>query len=118
MWARRTAVAGVLVLAAAGLASAQTRGRQATRGEPAPKVHRMDVYNGPRLTVAYFGRNDTPLERALLRDLAQAQSDPPPVVVVPVAGQALAPPTVFLDRVAPVAAVVTDRVAPVAAEDP
>jgi hypothetical protein len=43
----------------------------------------MDVYNGPRLTVAYFGRNLPPSDRVLLRELGAAQSDPLPVVILP-----------------------------------
>jgi hypothetical protein len=79
MCRRTLTIACALVVMTAGVASAQ-RPRQ-----PAPSVHRMDIYNGPRLTVAYFGRNLPPSDRALLRELAVAQSDPLPVMIVPIA---------------------------------
>jgi hypothetical protein len=61
----------------AGVASAQ-------RPHSAPaSIYRMEVYNSARHSVAYFGRNLTPSERVVLRELADAQSDPPAVVVVP-----------------------------------
>src|SRR5438067_2037450 len=76
MFRSSLAVACACVVLTASAASAQ-RPRQ-----PAPAVHRMDVYNGPRLTVAYFGQNLPPSDRVLLRELGAAQSDPLPVVIV------------------------------------
>jgi hypothetical protein len=77
MFRSSLAIACACVVLTASAASAQ-RPRQ-----PAPSVHRMDIYNGPRLTVAYFGQNLPPSDRVLLRELAAAQSDPLPVVIVP-----------------------------------
>ena len=74
---RKLTLACAVVLVIAGVASAQR-----PRSAPA-RVSRIDVYNGPRHSVTYYGRNLTPSERGVLRELAEAQSDPPPVVVVP-----------------------------------
>src|SRR4051812_10711024 len=76
---RNLTIACALVVLTAGAASAQGP------RTPAPSVHRMDIYNGPRLTVAYFSRNLPPSDRVLLRELAAAQSDPLPAVIVPAA---------------------------------
>src|SRR5438067_3138480 len=77
MFRRNLTIAWALVVLTAGAASAQGP------RTPAPSVHRMDIYNGPRLTVAYFGRNLPQSDRVLLRELGAAQSDPLPVLILP-----------------------------------
>jgi hypothetical protein len=76
----------VLVLAAAGAASAQQRSRPTVvlYPGPAPKVSRTVIYNGPTLTVKYRARNVTLSDRVILRELSDAESDPPPAVVTTV----------------------------------
>src|SRR5262245_50248691 len=77
MFRSSLAIACACVVLTASAASAQ---RPRT---PAPSVHRMEIYNGPRLTVAYFGQNLSPSDRVLLRELGAAQSDPLPVMIMP-----------------------------------
>jgi hypothetical protein len=40
-----------------------------------PPFHRMEIYNGPNRTVAYFGLDLSPGERAALRDLERTEND-------------------------------------------
>jgi hypothetical protein len=62
----------------------------------------MEIYNGARRTVTYFGKNLPPSDLALLRELGDAESDPPAVVVLPPI-DAPRPDVVVADQVAAVA---------------
>lgn len=87
MWRRSAMVAGVLLLVTAGVAPAQQRAKRPVivlYPGPAPKVSRMDVYNGANHTVTYYGRNVTLGDRVILRELSDAESDP--ASAVPVVG--------------------------------
>jgi len=97
----------VILLLEVGAASAQ-QPQQQKRG---PQVHRMVIYNGPMRTVAYFGRDLSESDKVLLKDMGQAESDPPPPVVVPVLAPPPQPIPVVAQSVVPFTAVreVTSR---------
>jgi hypothetical protein len=105
-------MAGVLVLLTAGEASAQRRSRPTVvlYPGPAPKVYKTEIYNGPTRTVQYRARNVTLSDRVLLRELSDAESDPPPAVVTTVT-----PGLVQTGIGAALAPTVTTSVIPVAA---
>jgi len=96
--------AGVLLLMAAGAASAQQRARRpevVLYPGPAPKVYKMEIYNGPTRTVGYAARNVTMSDRVILRELGDAESDPSPVIVAGLTGGFTAYAGGFLPPVLP-----------------
>jgi len=97
----------VILLLEVRAASAQ-QPQQQKRG---PQVHRMVIYNGPMRTVTYFGRDLSESDKVLLKDMGQAESDPPPPVVVPVLAPPPQPIPVVAQSVVPFTAVreVTSR---------
>jgi hypothetical protein len=76
------ATAGVLTMLLASQASAQ-RVRPAADSSVRPRIHRMEIYNGMRRTVAYFPSNLPEKDRVILRALGDAESDPPPPPLPP-----------------------------------
>jgi hypothetical protein len=61
-----------LCLLAAGSANAQVKKADTPVG---PEVHKMEIYNGPLRTVAYFNAGMSQGDAALLRDLERAENE-------------------------------------------
>jgi hypothetical protein len=61
-----------LGLLAAGSANAQVKKADTPLG---PEVHRMEIYNGPLRTVAYYNRGMSQGDAAMLRDLERAENE-------------------------------------------
>ncbi len=66
----RTVAAAIALAALAGVAHAQPA-KPAADNEP--RVHRMEIWNGPVRNVHYFSQGYSPGEEAALRDLARAE---------------------------------------------
>jgi hypothetical protein len=76
----RTVVSRLTILAglALGMLAASTASAQVKKAEPppaGPDVLRMEIYNGPLRSVAYFSRNLSPGETGALRELQQAENE-------------------------------------------
>jgi hypothetical protein len=69
----RTTAAAALALAALAMPARAQQAKPAADNEP--RVHRMEIWNGPVRTVQYFSQGYSPGEEAALRDLARAEDN-------------------------------------------
>jgi hypothetical protein len=77
MTLQRTVMATVAAPVLAACLALPARAEQPTKpaADNEPRVHRMEVWNGPVRVVHYFSQGYSPGEEASLRDLARAEND-------------------------------------------